>query len=420
MKIKILLLLFFLPILLFGRLQVTHLVTEGHGYTRASAVRDALIEAIKQTQGVAISSQRAYTKSIKEAGISIDGDSSHGISINERSIKKIKEATRGFIRNYRIIDSYKEGGEWVVKVQITMLKYKTPGLSPQKRRKLAVIPFKYKISYNILGQQASGEIVSKRFTQALISNITQSRKFTVLDRENSKYYTQEKNFILSDNSAKNELLKLGNRLGSDYLVVGQILDFRVDKITEHNTIGIPESSRIVCNTTISYRILAMATQQIKWSETVSSSFTLDKSGSSKSVEAIVSICMDKIAGKILNHILDNIYPPVIVATTSNSIIINQGGNNMHKGDIFKVYKKGERLVDPYTHEFLGYEEIEVGRVKIVTVRAKVSYAKLLSGAAKKGMILRRIKKISKNIINSGEATTNVKITPSGGVVLPFD
>ena len=420
MKNKILLLFVLLPLFLFGKIQTTYLVTEGSGQTRAEAVRNALIEAIKQTQGVAINAKRAYTKSIKELGISIDGDSSHGVSIAEHSIKQIQEATRGFIRSYSVLDSYKQEGEWIVKIRIKMLKYKTPGFNPNKRRKLSVVPFEYKNSYLVLGNYASGKIVSKRFTQALVSKITQSRKFTVLDRENSKYYNLEKNFILSGDSAKNELLKLGKRLGSDYLIVGQILDYKVDNMTEHNNIGIPETSQVMCEATISYRILAMATQQIKWSETVSSSFSLGESASNKSAEAIVALSMDKIAGEILNHIIDNIYPPMVVAVTANNIIINQGGNSIHKGDIFKVYKKGERLTDPYTHEFLGYEEIEAGSIKITTVRPKISYAKLLSGIANKGMILRRVKQNSKKSNNSGEAQTDVKIAPGGGVVLPFD
>ena len=420
MKIKILLLLLLFPLFLFGKIQTTYLVTEGSGSSRASAVRDALIEAVKQTQGVAISAKRAYAKSIKEAGISIDGDSSHGVSITEHSVKKIKEATRGFIRNYRIVDSYKQSGEWIVKVQIKMLKYKTPGFNPQKRRKLSVIPFEYKNSYVVLGDYTNGKVVSKRFTQALVSKITQSRKFTVLDRENSKYYVQEKNFILSQNSSKLELLKLGKRLGSDYLVVGQILDYKVDKVTEHNNIGIPETSSLVCEATVSYRILAMATQQIKWSETVSTTFSLDGSVSDKSAEAIVALSMDKIAGEILNHILSNIYPPMILAVTSGSIIVNQGGNSIHQGDIFKTYKKGERLVDPYTHEFLGYEELETGTIKITAVRPKISYAKLLNGIVNKGMVLRSVEQKSKKNKSEGEATTDVKIAPSGGVVLPFD
>ncbi len=422
MKKILLSLILLLPLFLFAKVETTYLTVEGVGKTRAEAIRNGLIEAVKQTQGVAISSKRSYIKSIGEVGIMVDGDSTHAVSISEQSVKSINEATRGFIKKYSIVDSYQEGNNWIVKLQIAMKRYKSPGFNPNKRRKIAVIPFEYKDSYIILGAREKGREVSKRFTQALITKITQSRKFTVLDRENSIYYQSEKNFILSGNSGKDELLKLGKRLGTDYLLIGQILDYSIKKVTETNNIGIPETSRLVCNATISYRILMMATQQIKWSETLSKSFNLEENRDINSAEAIVAIASDKISSYILENILNNIYPPRIVAVTANNIIVNQGGNSIREGEIFKVFAKGERLVDPYTKEYLGYEEIEAGKIVIKSVKPKVSYARLLEGRVSKGMILRRIKSENGKAAfhSEGEAETDVKIAPGGGVVLPFD
>ncbi len=422
MKKIFLALLLLLPIFLFAKIETTYLTVEGVGKTRAEAIKNGLIEAIKQTKGVAISSQRSYIKAINETGISVDGDSTHAVAISEQSVKNIYEATKGFIKNYSIVDSYKEGDNWVVKLQIATKHYKAPGLSHKKRRKMAVIPFEYKNSYPIFGKYESGKEISKRFTQALISKLTQARKFAILDRENGKYYQNEKNFILSGDSHNDEYLKLGKRLGADYLLIGQILDFSIGSKHHHNnnSLGIPISSETKCNYTVGYRILLVSTQQIKWSDTISGSFPIKHKGST---EAVVASASDKIATKILNSILSNIYPPMIVAVTANNIVINQGGNSVSVGERFKVFSKGERLVDPYTHEFLGYEEIEAGEIVIKSVKPKVSYAKLISGVAKKGMILRRVKSDKegkKEFHSEGEAETDVKIAPGGGVVLPFD
>lgn len=409
--------LFSIPLALFAKIEVRYLSVEGVGNTRAQAIRDGLIEAIKQTNGVKIEAKRRYYKKVKQVGITLDGDSSSGFSVTQHTQKLIREATKGFIRNYSITSAEKMDGEWHVRLRIKFKRYKTPGLNPNKRRRMAVIPFEFKNSYVVLNNNESGRQVSKRFTGVLINKITQSRKFTVLDRENSKYYNSEKNFILSGNSNKQEFLKLGKRLGSDYLLIGQILNFSIDNATEHNNIGLPETSRITCNATISYRILAMATQQIKWSETLSKSFEIEQN----SAEAMIADASKKISSVILRNILANIYPPKIIAVTARSIIINQGGNSIEDGEVFKVYKTGERLVDPYTHEFLGYEEIEAGEILITKVNPKVSYAKALSGNVSKGMILRRVKTNQNQKFHSeGEAATDVKTAPGGGVILPFD
>jgi len=413
-KIFIFLMLSLLPLALFGKIEVRYLSVEGVGSTRAEAIRDGLIEAIKQTNGVNIESKKRYYKQIKQVGITLDGDSSSGFSVSERTQKFIREATNGFVRNYSITNADNIDGEWHVRLKIKFKNYKTPGLDPNKRRKIAIMPFESKLSYVILNDNELGNKVSKILTQTLVSKITQARKFAVLDRENSKYYQGEKNFILSGDSGRQELLKLGKRLGTDYLLVGQILDFSIENITEQNNIGLPETSSIICSATISYRILAMATQQVKWSETLSESIEINYDSN----EAMLVNVSQKISSVILRNILANIYPPKIIAITSRNIIINQGGNSVKKGEVFKAYKAGERLTDPYTNEFLGYEEIETGEIVITKVNPKVSYAKTLNGIVSKDMILRKVK-IYQNHQAEGEAITDVKINKDGGIVLPF-
>ncbi len=423
---KILYLLIVSSALLMAKVITTYTIAEGVGNTRSEAIRDALIEVVKQTNGVSISSKRVYSKSITQSAIALDGDSSHGISISEKSKKRVYEATKGFISSYAIVGSNKENGKWYIKLKVKHKSYKTPGFSYRSRRKMAIFPFEYKNSYLILRKSEDGKEVSKRFTQAVISKLTQSRKFVVLDRENDRYYKAEKREILSNDSSKEELLKLCKRLGADYLVIGQILDLSIDKKNSNsrNDLGIPMSSETEgneCISTISYRILAMATGQIKWSQTLSFNFAIPDKKTQKTSEAILAYASDKISDKILQDILSNIYPPRIISVTANSIIINQGGNSIHKGSIYNAYKKGERLTDPYTGEYLGYEEIKAGKIVIDRVNPKISYGKLLEGVVYSGMILRKGKQKEKIKEESkGEATTDVKIAPGGGVILPFD
>ncbi|WP_331775034.1 CsgG/HfaB family protein [Sulfurospirillum sp. 1612] len=413
-KLFIIFIFSLLPLALFGKVEVTYLSIEGVGSSRADAIKDGLIEAVKQTSGVKIESKKGYLKAIKEAGSSTNGDSKHSALITEHTQKLIREATSGFIRNYSITSAEKIDNEWHVGLKIEFKQYKAPGLNPSKRRKIAIIPFEFKNSYVVLSNNVSGKEISRRFTQALITKITQARKFTVLDRENSKYYKSEKSFILSGDTNKQELLKLGKRLGADYLLIGQINNFSIENIAEHNNIGLPQAPNLTCNATISYRIIMMATQQIKWSQTISKSFTIAQN----TTEAIVANASQNISSTILNNILANIYPPKVIMVTPSSIIVNEGGDNMENGEVFKAYKTGKRLTDPYTHEFLGYEEIKAGEIIITKVNPKVSYARALNGHISKGMILRRKK--SEIIENQGEAKTDVTIKPNGGVVLPFD
>lgn len=414
MIFKTLLILFCLTIHLNALTKQVEVV--GNGFSKQEAIYNGLIEAVRQVNGITIASK------VKTSFNHIDfvSNESEG-TISKNSIKKdITTLTNGQVQSYKIIDNTKSNDEYNTKLLVNINIYKTPGLSPHNRRKMAIMPFEFKNNYYILNNSESGKQVSQRFTQALVTKITQARKFTVLDRENSKYYEAEKNFLLSGNSSQDELLKLGKKLGTDYLLIGQMLDLSIENITETSNIGLPSTTQLICNATISYRIIMMATQQVKWSETISKQFVIEENSNMNSKEAIVANATDKISGLILTNILNNIFPPRIITVTQNSVIINQGGNSMDSGSIYKAFGYGQRLVDPYTKEFLGYEEIEAGEIEITTVNPKVSYAKILSGKVTKGMILRKIKSNENNTFSSeGEAVTDVVITPNGGVVLPF-
>ncbi len=171
------------------------------------------------------------------------------------------------------------------------------------RKSIVVMPFEYQNSYLIFGNHDRGNTISDIFTQAMISKITQSRKFIVLDREDSKYYQLEKDFISSGNLDKKKLSKVGKRLKSDYILIGQILNFSINEITAGNNIGLPETSETIFKVTISYRVLAMATQQIEWSETISKTFNISETINNSSEESAIADASDKIAEDILEHIL---------------------------------------------------------------------------------------------------------------------
>ena len=357
---------------------------EGYGVSREEAINNALIEAIGQIHGVKM---RKVTQS-KDSLIETDDKS----SLTSKFSSKIDKITQGKVNSYQI-EEVEQLGDHKFRAVITVKKvkvshkYKAPGHDPRKRRSLAVLPFEYKSSYLLHDLSINGKALSNRITQSIVNKITQTRKFTILDRQNSKYYQFEKSFLKSGDTDPIELARLGKRLGADYFIIGQILDFGVDKNVESNYYTGQTRSKNVAYATVSYRILNVPTQQIKWSDTIDIDFVLPKT---KRAESIVAKAVDRIAQVLVDQIIFNIYPPKIIETNSNSVIINMGGNTLHKGDRFKVYALGKKLYDPYTKEFLGQDEIEIGEIEITTVKPKISYAKVVLGKVKKGAILRKI------------------------------
>jgi curli biogenesis system outer membrane secretion channel CsgG len=380
--------LFFIAFFIFLHADFKFVNVEGIGFgaNKYEAVENALINAVGQVNGISINSARMIVHQSTKGKILIN-NSKNVVKVSTTSqARAVATKTKGSVYSYSIIYVRKTNGGFEAKVSATVVKYKSPGLNPRNRRSLAVLPFEYKKTYFLNGIAIDGKALSDRITQAVINKITQTRKFTVLDRQNSDYYNFEKNFLLSGNTDPIELSRLGKRLGADYFVIGQILDFGINKDTETNYYTGEQSVSNSGYATIAYRILNIPTQQIKWSDTINVDFDLPNV---KRAEQIVSIAGDKIAQVLVDQIIFNIYPPRIIEVRGKSVVINMGGNTLHKGEKFNVYALGKKLYDPYTKEYLGRDEKLIGEIEITKVLPKISYAKVIKGNAVRGALIRK-------------------------------
>ncbi|MCP4114686.1 MAG: hypothetical protein GY737_04650 [Desulfobacteraceae bacterium] len=422
----ILLFLLITPGPLFADVKTEIIEVEGFGVQFCEAVQNGLIEALKQTKGVAIDSKRQFAKAIKEKAVSKDGQNSHQVMINERMQSSVREVTQGIIHEYRIVDSYKDDGQWGVKLEVKLMEYKTPGFSPHKRRKMAVIPFRTKqCSFNVCGKRIPAAEIAGLFTQKLVTEFTQTRKFTVLDRDYYEEFLRERDLILSPDTPVAEQMKIGEVLGVDYLVVGTISDVSssINQYKKQLTgeTGWERSGLFI----VDYRIIVMATRQIKWSDSVKVILENDdyqRLGADRP-ELMDQAILKQAAGDLVSRAMDNIYPlRVAEVQPHGQLILNQGGTGLQEGLLVDVFRKGKKLRDPYTGEFLGFAETLVGTAEIVRVTAKISYARIIDappGAIFKGDICRRTKHQTANQENTGKAT-DVLVPDNGGVVLPFD
>jgi TolB-like protein len=401
----------------------------GSGYTRQEAVYAALIEAVRQVNGVEVASETQTRFSYKEFSQSVNGVENQGTAAENDVSKNIGSRAKGYIERYEILDSGQLGGQWDVTLLVYIPEYKTPGISPHNRRKIAIFPFRaMNLSYHSLDKSVPASVISRIFTQKLVTEITQTRRFTVLDREYMEEYLSEKNMILSGDAPVSEQMKIGQVLGVDYLLIGTITNFE-QKQTPY-TIQVTGETGIDLSAsfTADYRIVVMATRQIKWSDSVTLSLgheDIEQLVPNHDPDEIQQQMLMLGAKQIIHKAMENIYPIRIVEMQHNgNIVLNQGGVTLKQGDIFDVYRLGEKIIDPYTNESLGSSELWIASVEISRVIPKMSYAKIIKGDSsliQKGQICRRQPDVKNSQLQGTPGrSTDVQSTESGGVVLPFD
>lgn len=174
----------------------------GYGTTREDAVNNAIIEALGQITGVKISKT-----AIKET-LSVKNQDGKRLDMTYNG--EIKKVTRGKADAYQILNVMEKGdGQFVAEVEVVNTKitkkYKTPGLN-NNRRSIVVVPANFtNEQFTILGEAKSARSTNINLSQELLNSITQTRKFNVLDREESRAFIVSKMFLDLKKQAKMKL-----------------------------------------------------------------------------------------------------------------------------------------------------------------------------------------------------------------------
>ena len=383
----------------FAKLTTIEVTTEGTGTTKQLAILDGLKNAITQVNGAVLGASTAV--SISEVSSSQDQNSSYESS--QAFQQNIKSATKGVVQGFDVISVTQNpdlGNLFVIEMNVKVAKYKKS--KQLKRLRMAVSNF-------YISKDLSKSKTANKFAfdvqDKLIDLLTQTRKFAMLDRQFLKDQQKELNFINSPDVPTEEMARLGNKAGTDYIITGVLKDLK--KVT--NTKKMQSTGKVFKNTKftaeLNYRIIDIATSQVKFSDTTSISIS---SGNVKKLRNLV-------ANKTAETILNAIYPIRVIDINKKLLTLGQGGKSVKKNAKYNLVKLGDRMIDPYTKESLGRKEDIVGTVKITNVQSKMSTAKIIKSQIKKieellqyDYIVRPIKSINYGSVSADKKYKNLK------------
>ena len=345
-----------IPVFLFAKVEIVNVEVEGFGSSKKAAIDSALVEAVSQVNGAEIASKtkRQLTEVVN------DDD----VKSSEAFNQEVSTITNGLIKNWKILSESLEGNNHLVKLSVNISKFKKSVQTDRLR--LAVVPFRAADSVKV------NQTVSKfegAITAQLENYLTQTRRFALIDRSFLDEQTKELNLIAAGSRTSmsvDEIVKLGNRLGTDYLIVGRIEKANSVVSEKKSKVSDTVKKYLTSTARLTIRLIDVATTQIKFADTYE-----------KTLGTSIEKLADKLAIKIGQIVLSSVYPIRIVNASSSQVVLGQGGKTVKSGDFFKVYQLGKKLIDPYTKESLGREEIEVAVIQINNVKSKTSDAKIL-------------------------------------------
>ena len=347
-------------------LEFVNVETKGIGDSVQEAVNAAVSEAIGRVNGKSVAANNAINKITKSES---DGKNKSFQSSTSMQ-RQFSEATNGVVDSYKVLSETKnDRGQYVVVVNARIAKLKLSASA--SRLKIAVMPF------------VGPKDFARNFSNALVGKLVGSRRFTVLDRQNMIDIAGERSIATANAlTPVSELARLGSTLSADYIIVGQIedVDSQIREVyfpTIKKTFMIPEGKA-----TVNYKIIDIATSQIKFAD--NSILGFDRESFQKSMSSGMrpnaNIAMAEIASsQIGTQILDAIYPIMVVAVNGGVLTLNQGGDLVETGAIYGIYERGSKVYDPYTKESLGRTELKVGDLQVDRVTSKMSFGSLSKG-----------------------------------------
>ncbi|MCF6325158.1 MAG: CsgG/HfaB family protein [Gammaproteobacteria bacterium] len=362
--------------------------TKGFGDTYQQALSSALLEAVRQVRGLEVGTEKTLKSTIIQ---SIDNSGSLTLG-NDQISENIYTKSQGWIKTYEIlevIEPEKEGGQWAVQALVTVPVYKS-AIKNDNRKTIAVLPFE--ISYKEIMAKNTRIVVddlSERVSEGILSELTQSRKFAVVNRSYDKHFDKERALLKSNKVSSAEASRLGQKLGADFIIVGKIHSLSLEN-TEHNFYGLQKSS-VDANVSLFYAVIEAATEKIMWADTV------DYKYSGEDDTRIISEFIAGLSGSIVTNIMDVIYPVKILDLPGeDNILLNQGGKRLQVGLLMDVFTPGRILNDPGSGMPIKVDGQKIAQIKITGVLPKYSVATIVDGSfnqLKVNAITRRSKSV---------------------------
>jgi len=231
-----------------------------------------------------------------------------------------------------------------------------------------------------------------------ITELVQSGKYTVIDRERLDALMREKNMSLAGDIDPRTAVQAGKLLGVEYVLFGNVTEFgeEVAKAQVGWGIGV-DVKRKKFIAALDVRLVNTTTGEILWADKARKEesnvkvFVLGSGGGvddRRMFDKVLLPCVQELSGKMTQLTLAtsaSVKGKVSgkIAKVDGGIVwINLGSSHgVAVGDTFEVYRQGEPIKDPDTGEILGADEEMIGSIKVTLVKGKsLAEATIVSGS----------------------------------------
>lgn len=236
------------------------------------------------------------------------------------------------------------------------------------KRRIGVVGFENKAPY----AQAR---IGNTATDILITELTKSGKFIVVEREKLDKILEEQKFGQSGVVDPATAAQVGKVLGLNAIVTGSISQFGVK--SEGKDFLVTQSKQQIVECTVDIRVVDTETGQVLLADSgkgiarKASGKVLGMGNQSKYDETLegesLRAAIVKFTDNIISQVNKKPWSCRVAAVEDGSVYLNAGQfSGLEVGQKLKVFSQGKEIKDPTTGLVMGRTEKEVGVVKVAS------------------------------------------------------
>ncbi len=252
--------------------------------------------------------------------------------------------------------------------------------SAKRTRVVVALPDTRAAQYQVGQHKIAALDLARQIRQSLENALTQSHRFTVLDRQDNADIDQEMAAIRSGQATAADTARLGQRLATDLIVVPTVVQFGYRPHVRHLNVSRRDLVWYTGGGEADLRVVNATTGQLMLSQSFRSALpsTMPTTlGVSVDGSAMAAQLVHQLDHQMAAAILENTYPPEVLRVDGRQVTINQGGDLIQAGADYRAVYLGKDIVDPQSGVDLGPSQQPCCTIHVDSVTPTLSYGHVI-------------------------------------------
>ncbi len=356
----------------YGGVQTVDVETTGQGGTREEATQNALLRAIEQVHGRAMS---VATISSELGSISAEATVSRGNATETRSARvsatvggrQLMEVTRGLLTSVTILEEQEGRRGWTVRVLASVARFVAPDAD------------KMKVVVAVTAGPDAAQLDDKAIRSlrdAVGAVLQRSGRAVLVDREASAAIADEQSLAMGEFSPAAEAVKVAQIRTADVVVAVRVERLNVSRSARRMRTADREIVRYSGDGRIGFRVTHVASRQVL----ASGGATAQRSSTESltddvDVQAWIDAMLEEMAAAVVQGVAASLFPIRVIDLAGAEVTLNAGEGRVSEAT-YDVYVLGADLVDPETGATLGRRERHCCAVNVHRITERLAFGTL--------------------------------------------